>query len=130
MRLCSSVPTVHEEGLQCQLDMASYNNTDNTTCINWNQYYTNCSAGQVNPFKGAINFDNIGYAWIAIFQVVSVVETVESCCCFSDLKTCFRLNYPSQIFMYINRFLLRTSHSVQYSGQHLMLYKWHYEVGF
>jgi voltage-dependent calcium channel T type alpha-1G len=70
MRLCSSVPTLYEEGgLQCQMDMNSYNSTDNTTCINWNQYYSNCSAGHVNPFKGAINFDNICYAWIAIFQV-------------------------------------------------------------
>lgn len=69
MRLCNLVPTLYEEGLQCTLGSASYNTTDNTTCINWNQYYTNCSAGERNPFKDAINFDNIGYAWIAIFQV-------------------------------------------------------------
>ena len=69
MRLCNLIPTLHEEGLQCTLDMAAYNATDNTTCVNWNQYYTNCSAGENNPFKDAINFDNIGYAWIAIFQV-------------------------------------------------------------
>lgn len=69
MRHCNSIPRLHEEGLQCQLDMGAYNSTDNTTCVDWNQYYTNCSAGDVNPFKGAINFDNIGYAWIAIFQV-------------------------------------------------------------
>lgn len=69
MRLCSSIPTLREEGQQCQLDMAAYNSTGNTTCVNWNKYYTNCSAGEANPFKGAINFDNIGYAWIAIFQV-------------------------------------------------------------
>ena len=69
MRDCNSVPKLYEEGgLQCNLDMYS-NITDNTTCINWNQYYTNCSDGMVNPFKGAINFDNIFYAWIAIFQV-------------------------------------------------------------
>uniref|UniRef100_A0A667Z2J4 Calcium channel, voltage-dependent, T type, alpha 1G subunit n=1 Tax=Myripristis murdjan TaxID=586833 RepID=A0A667Z2J4_9TELE len=75
MRECSSVPTLYEEGgLQCKLDMDSYNSTDNTTCVNWNQYYTNCSAGQFNPFKGAINFDNICYAWIAIFQV-----SIQSC---------------------------------------------------
>ncbi|CAB1311830.1 unnamed protein product [Coregonus sp. 'balchen'] len=72
MRLCSSVPTLYEEGgLQCQVDMNSYNSTDNTTCVNWNQYYSNCSGGHVNPFKGAINFDNICYAWIAIFQIGS-----------------------------------------------------------
>lgn len=69
MRDCNSVPKLFEEGgVQCNLDMYS-NITDNTTCINWNQYYTNCSDGMTNPFKGAINFDNIFYAWIAIFQV-------------------------------------------------------------
>lgn len=69
MRDCNSVPKLFEEGgVQCNLDMDS-NKTDNTTCINWNQYYTNCSDSTINPFKGAINFDNIFYAWIAIFQV-------------------------------------------------------------
>uniref|UniRef100_A0A667YQL9 Voltage-dependent T-type calcium channel subunit alpha n=1 Tax=Myripristis murdjan TaxID=586833 RepID=A0A667YQL9_9TELE len=78
MRECSSVPTLYEEGgLQCKLDMDSYNSTDNTTCVNWNQYYTNCSAGQFNPFKGAINFDNICYAWIAIFQVITLEGWVD-----------------------------------------------------
>ncbi|KAG7254244.1 hypothetical protein CRUP_011989, partial [Coryphaenoides rupestris] len=72
MRECGSVPVLYEEGgVQCKLDMDAYNSTDNTTCVNWNQYYTNCSAGLVNPFKGAINFDNICYAWIAIFQIGS-----------------------------------------------------------
>ncbi|KAK6329459.1 hypothetical protein J4Q44_G00014370 [Coregonus suidteri] len=78
MRLCSSVPTLYEEGgLQCQVDMNSYNSTDNTTCVNWNQYYSNCSGGHVNPFKGAINFDNICYAWIAIFQVITLEGWVD-----------------------------------------------------
>ncbi|XP_060714817.1 voltage-dependent T-type calcium channel subunit alpha-1G isoform X5 [Tachysurus vachellii] len=77
MRHCNSIPRLHEEGLQCQLDMGAYNNTDNTTCVDWNQYYTNCSAGDVNPFKGAINFDNIGYAWIAIFQVITLEGWVD-----------------------------------------------------
>ncbi|XP_053367832.1 voltage-dependent T-type calcium channel subunit alpha-1G isoform X4 [Clarias gariepinus] len=77
MRHCNSIPRLHEEGLQCQLDMGAYNSTDNTTCVDWNQYYTNCSAGDVNPFKGAINFDNIGYAWIAIFQVITLEGWVD-----------------------------------------------------
>ncbi|XP_034564690.1 voltage-dependent T-type calcium channel subunit alpha-1G [Notolabrus celidotus] len=78
MRDCGSVPKLYEEGvLQCNLDMYSYNSTDNTTCVNWNQYYTNCSAGLVNPFKGAINFDNICYAWIAIFQVITLEGWVD-----------------------------------------------------
>ncbi|XP_042364235.1 voltage-dependent T-type calcium channel subunit alpha-1G [Plectropomus leopardus] len=78
MRDCDSVPRLYEEGgIQCNLDMYSYNSTDNTTCVNWNQYYTNCSAGLVNPFKGAINFDNICYAWIAIFQVITLEGWVD-----------------------------------------------------
>ncbi|XP_068160962.1 voltage-dependent T-type calcium channel subunit alpha-1G isoform X3 [Antennarius striatus] len=77
MRDCNSIPKLYEEGgLQCNLDMYS-NITDNTTCINWNQYYTNCSDGMVNPFKGAINFDNIFYAWIAIFQVITLEGWVD-----------------------------------------------------
>ncbi|XP_030255166.1 voltage-dependent T-type calcium channel subunit alpha-1G isoform X5 [Sparus aurata] len=77
MRDCNSVPKLYEEGgFQCNLDMYS-NITDNTTCINWNQYYTNCSDGMVNPFKGAINFDNIFYAWIAIFQVITLEGWVD-----------------------------------------------------
>lgn len=42
---------------------------EQVSCVNWYQYYNECRAGELNPHKGAINFDNIGYAWIAIFQV-------------------------------------------------------------
>ncbi|XP_078136114.1 voltage-dependent T-type calcium channel subunit alpha-1G [Sander vitreus] len=78
MRDCGSVPKVYKEGgLQCTLGLDYYNSTDNNTCINWNQYYNNCSAGLVNPFKGAINFDNICYAWIAIFQVITLEGWVD-----------------------------------------------------
>uniref|UniRef100_A0A670J9V4 Voltage-dependent T-type calcium channel subunit alpha-1G n=1 Tax=Podarcis muralis TaxID=64176 RepID=A0A670J9V4_PODMU len=77
MRYCRDIPTRREDGLQCTLDYYSYNDTTNTSCVNWNQYYTNCSAGEHNPFKGAINFDNIGYAWIAIFQVITLEGWVD-----------------------------------------------------
>ncbi|XP_036985539.2 voltage-dependent T-type calcium channel subunit alpha-1G isoform X5 [Artibeus jamaicensis] len=80
MRSCRSVPTLRGEGgggPPCGLDYESYNSSSNTTCVNWNQYYTNCSAGEHNPFKGAINFDNIGYAWIAIFQVITLEGWVD-----------------------------------------------------
>ncbi|KAM4663220.1 voltage-dependent T-type calcium channel subunit alpha-1G [Discoglossus pictus] len=77
MRYCRSVPVRREEGIECSLDYYSYNSTSNTSCVNWNQYYTNCSAGEHNPFKGAINFDNIGYAWIAIFQVITLEGWVD-----------------------------------------------------
>ncbi|XP_059353762.1 voltage-dependent T-type calcium channel subunit alpha-1I-like [Carassius carassius] len=46
-------------------------------CVNWNQYYTRCHTGHRNPHKGAINFDNIGYAWIVIFQVITLEGWVE-----------------------------------------------------
>uniref|UniRef100_A0AAY4DSK1 Ion transport domain-containing protein n=1 Tax=Denticeps clupeoides TaxID=299321 RepID=A0AAY4DSK1_9TELE len=46
-------------------------------CVNWNQYYTHCRTGHTNPHKGAINFDNIGYAWIVIFQVITLEGWVE-----------------------------------------------------
>ncbi|XP_043353208.1 voltage-dependent T-type calcium channel subunit alpha-1G isoform X1 [Dermochelys coriacea] len=77
MRYCRSIPTRKEDGLECTLDFYAYNDTTNTSCVNWNQYYTNCSAGEHNPFKGAINFDNIGYAWIAIFQVITLEGWVD-----------------------------------------------------
>ena len=41
-------------------------------CVNWNQYYTKCTTGPTNPFNGAISFDNIGLAWVAIFLVISL----------------------------------------------------------
>ncbi|XP_065767119.1 voltage-dependent T-type calcium channel subunit alpha-1G isoform X4 [Muntiacus reevesi] len=80
MRSCRSVPTLRGDGgggPPCGLDYEAYNSSSNTTCVNWNQYYTNCSAGEHNPFKGAINFDNIGYAWIAIFQVITLEGWVD-----------------------------------------------------
>ena len=36
------------------------------------QYYTRCTTGPTNPFHGAISFDNIGLAWVAIFLVISL----------------------------------------------------------
>uniref|UniRef100_A0A3Q4GLE4 Ion transport domain-containing protein n=1 Tax=Neolamprologus brichardi TaxID=32507 RepID=A0A3Q4GLE4_NEOBR len=47
------------------------------SCVNWYQYYNECRAGELNPHKGAINFDNIGYAWIAIFQVITLEGWVD-----------------------------------------------------
>jgi hypothetical protein len=44
--------------------------TGSGSCINWNQYYTSCRPAGSNPFQGAISFDNIGLAWVAIFQVI------------------------------------------------------------
>lgn len=41
----------------------------NSSCVNWNQYYSRCAQMGLNPFQGTISFDNIGMAWVAIFLV-------------------------------------------------------------
>lgn len=84
---CSDVPTRREGGRTCCLDKEDAlhrqalgltleplaNGSGAGLCINWHQYYTRCHTGSSNPHKGAINFDNIVYAWIVIFQVTFVV---------------------------------------------------------
>lgn len=77
MLRCSEVPHL-KEGVECTLNASppghaysGLDGTSNSSCVNWNQYYNVCEAGEINPHKGAVNFDNIGYAWIAIFQVRS-----------------------------------------------------------
>ena len=71
MRQCTNLPRYQFEGIKCNGSAKPYvNNTPtNSSCVNWNQYYTVCDAGDKNPFQGAISFDNIGLAWVAIFQV-------------------------------------------------------------
>uniref|UniRef100_A0A671WES2 Calcium voltage-gated channel subunit alpha1 Ia n=1 Tax=Sparus aurata TaxID=8175 RepID=A0A671WES2_SPAAU len=87
---CSDVPARREGGRTCCLDkedalhrqalglspepLANGSGAGEAMglCINWNQYYTRCHTGNSNPHKGAINFDNIVYAWIVIFQVCSI----------------------------------------------------------
>lgn len=73
MLKCTDVPHYKEGEMECNLSASrghilSGPNT-RSGCVNWNQYYSVCRAGELNPHKGAVNFDNIGYAWIAIFQV-------------------------------------------------------------
>ncbi|KAK2833588.1 hypothetical protein Q5P01_017477 [Channa striata] len=92
---CSDVPARREGGRTCCLDredalhrqalglspepLANSSGAGEAVglCINWNQYYTRCHTGNTNPHKGAINFDNIVYAWIVIFQVITLEGWVE-----------------------------------------------------
>uniref|UniRef100_A0A3B3C900 Voltage-dependent T-type calcium channel subunit alpha n=1 Tax=Oryzias melastigma TaxID=30732 RepID=A0A3B3C900_ORYME len=92
---CTDVPARREGGRICCLDKEDalhrqalglspepLNNGSGAgealgLCINWNQYYTRCHTGNTNPHKGAINFDNIVYAWIVIFQVITLEGWVE-----------------------------------------------------
>ncbi|KAM6957186.1 voltage-dependent T-type calcium channel subunit alpha-1I-like [Aplochiton taeniatus] len=92
---CGDVPARREGGRTCCLDREDaahrqslglspepYLNGSASAgalglCVNWNQYYTRCHTGSSNPHKGAINFDNIVYAWIVIFQVITLEGWVE-----------------------------------------------------
>uniref|UniRef100_A0A673IMH6 Ion transport domain-containing protein n=1 Tax=Sinocyclocheilus rhinocerous TaxID=307959 RepID=A0A673IMH6_9TELE len=83
MLRCSQVPPL-KEGVECTLiasppghAYSGLDGTGNSSCVNWNQYYSECKPGELNPHKGAVNFDNIGYAWIAIFQVITLEGWVD-----------------------------------------------------
>lgn len=75
MHSCSSLPPTKSDGRYCNdsavpgVLIGPDGLSVNGSCINWNQYYTDCRAGEKNPFQGAISFDNIGLAWVAIFLV-------------------------------------------------------------
>uniref|UniRef100_A0A4W6CHD6 Calcium voltage-gated channel subunit alpha1 H n=1 Tax=Lates calcarifer TaxID=8187 RepID=A0A4W6CHD6_LATCA len=71
MRRCRDVPPYREDGETCSL-AANEAVARTNSCVNWNMYYNVCRAGDHNPHMGATNFDNIGYALIAIFQVVTL----------------------------------------------------------
>jgi voltage-dependent calcium channel T type alpha-1G len=75
LHTCDDLPPLKSKsGTECVFDAlpGSPNLSNDSHCINWNKYYTNCRAGEKNPFQGAISFDNIGLAWVAIFLVISL----------------------------------------------------------
>uniref|UniRef100_A0A2K5MSR8 Calcium voltage-gated channel subunit alpha1 H n=1 Tax=Cercocebus atys TaxID=9531 RepID=A0A2K5MSR8_CERAT len=84
MQKCSHIPSRRELRVPCTLGWEAYVQPQaegvgatRNACINWNQYYNVCRSGDSNPHNGAINFDNIGYAWIAIFQVITLEGWVD-----------------------------------------------------
>ncbi|KAK8397955.1 hypothetical protein O3P69_003692 [Scylla paramamosain] len=74
MHQCDNLPHSRYNGKVCNDSAQMYipNDMSNDSCVNWNQYYTDCRPGDKNPFQGAISFDNIGLAWVAIFLVISL----------------------------------------------------------
>ncbi|XP_034394969.1 voltage-dependent T-type calcium channel subunit alpha-1I-like [Cyclopterus lumpus] len=74
MRRCHNLPPSVENGQACTLTPPgdALGPPVANACVNWNTLYNICRAGDLNPSHGAINFDNIGYAWIAIFQVITM----------------------------------------------------------
>ncbi|XP_042350709.1 voltage-dependent T-type calcium channel subunit alpha-1H-like [Plectropomus leopardus] len=81
MRHCHDVPPYVENGKTCSLAAPHHASAANSfvptvaganSCVNWNLYYNVCRSGDQNPHMGVINFDNIAYAWITTFQVVTL----------------------------------------------------------
>ncbi|XP_030645466.1 voltage-dependent T-type calcium channel subunit alpha-1H [Chanos chanos] len=84
MLRCRDVPPLREGDVACTLSAPplgqahfGLDGPSKNSCVNWNQYYNVCRPGELNPHKGAVNFDNIGYAWIAIFQVITLEGWVD-----------------------------------------------------
>lgn len=74
MTKCNELPPyVGPSGQNCNGTALPWNSASAADtggeCVNWNQYYSDCRPVGNNPFQGAISFDNIGLAWVAIFQV-------------------------------------------------------------
>ncbi|UJR13248.1 hypothetical protein I4U23_000269 [Adineta vaga] len=74
---CSDIPRFRQDNITCQLSLNASTNQTIHDCINWNQYYQTCNTSDENPFSGAIHFDNMIYAWLAIFQIISLENWVE-----------------------------------------------------
>ncbi|KAK5620574.1 hypothetical protein CRENBAI_022120 [Crenichthys baileyi] len=79
MRHCWDIPPYREGGNTCLLAASQQDTpgdlapgTNVSGCVNWNAYYSVCRSLGENPNMGCINFDDIGYAWIAIFQAVTL----------------------------------------------------------
>nr|pir hypothetical protein C54D2.5 - Caenorhabditis elegans [Caenorhabditis elegans] len=89
LHTCSNLPPYTVDGVKCNLTLDEYDKVTNDSCINWNIYYNECQVNiypslmtiaiscfikvmQRNPFQGSVSFDNIGFAWVAIFLVISL----------------------------------------------------------
>ncbi|VDO22682.1 unnamed protein product [Haemonchus placei] len=72
LHTCSNLPPYTVDGVKCNLTIDDYDKVSDKACINWNIYYNECQVMQRNPFQGSVSFDNIGFAWVAIFLVISL----------------------------------------------------------
>ncbi|KAI6201313.1 Voltage-dependent calcium channel T type alpha-1 [Aphelenchoides besseyi] len=72
LHTCQNLPPYIDNGMRCNLTLDEYDKVTNESCINWNIYYNECRVMHKNPFQGSVSFDNIGFAWVAIFLVISL----------------------------------------------------------
>ena len=87
--IISDLPAYRNGSMECNLTPQEAGKFKG--CVNWNMFYTNCrfhllqtfeaifhayfcSTGPNNPFHGAVSFDNIGLAWVAIFLVMTFFQ--------------------------------------------------------
>lgn len=74
---CSDIPPDKKNGTYCTIshpkEVLPSNLSDPlyNDCVDWNNFCNVCRESNENPYLGAINFDNIGSAWITMFQVNS-----------------------------------------------------------
>lgn len=99
MHYCGDFPPYRYGALVCNETAKphSYNTPTNVSCVNWNQYYTNCTQRGSNPFQGTISFDNIGLAWVAIFLVSLYLRKIQHVDNFR-MSGSNLLNFPGHIF--------------------------------
>ncbi|CAF3603222.1 unnamed protein product [Adineta steineri] len=83
MTKCSEIPKLRKGNMTCELDFYAVHeqilkdpHKSINGCINWNQYYKFCNVSDKNPYSGSISFDNIGLAWVVIFQIISLESWV------------------------------------------------------
>ncbi|CAF3704659.1 unnamed protein product [Adineta steineri] len=83
MTKCTEIPKLRKGNMTCELDYHSYTEQLSRDphkpvngCVNWNQYYKFCNVSDKNPYAGSISFDNIGLAWVVIFQIISLESWV------------------------------------------------------
>ncbi|KAL3102984.1 hypothetical protein niasHT_026432 [Heterodera trifolii] len=75
---CQNLPPFVLNGQKCNLTLQKFRwdseirPKSERDCVNWNLYYSECRVMHKNPFQGSVSFDNIGFAWVAIFLVISL----------------------------------------------------------
>ncbi|CAI4233228.1 unnamed protein product [Auanema sp. JU1783] len=110
LHTCSNLPPFAINGRKCNLTIEQFALVNEENCINWNIYYNECQAMQRNPFQGSVSFDNIGFAWVAIFLVISLEGWTDIMYYVQDAHSFWNWIYfvllivVNYIYIYINYF--------------------------
>ncbi|KAJ7340395.1 Voltage-dependent T-type calcium channel subunit alpha-1G [Desmophyllum pertusum] len=59
---CSDIKPNYLDDTKCHGSFENNSVVNKSVCVNWNQYYTNCTPNGPNPFFDTTSFDNIGIA--------------------------------------------------------------------